>query len=94
MRLSLFFLADANHRNGNVIPAQQNNETAHERCLSGGTDGTTFTLRQWHERGQQDHRTPLGESEPAPVALGYFLNAEDARRALNGLQGHYRDLTV
>lgn len=29
-----------------------------------------------------------------PVALGYFLNAEDARRALNGLQIHYRDLSV
>ena len=37
---------------------------------------------------------PVGTQRTAPVVLGHFLNAEDSRRALNGLQKHCRDLTV
>jgi len=37
---------------------------------------------------------PVGTQRTDPVVLGYFLVAQDARRALNGLQRHCRHLTV
>ena len=37
---------------------------------------------------------PVGTAGTDPVVLGYFLVAQDTRRALNGLQTHCQDLTV
>lgn len=37
---------------------------------------------------------PVETQRTDPVALGYFFVSQDARRALNGLKSHSRDLTV